>query len=345
METTMDAIVYTGPGTLERRRVPRPVPEPGQVLVEVAHAGICGSDLLVADGGLARVRPPVVLGHEFSGTVVDPNGAPGVAEGDRVAVEPLLTCGDCPGCREGEQTQCRRLRLVGIDVDGAAARWVRVPADRLHRLPDHVTLRQGALVEPAAVAVHMVRRAGVRTGSSVLVVGGGPIGALAGLVARAHGADRLVVSEPHAGRRALLADLGLKTVDPTRPDIGPLADLAGGDGFDVVVEVTGVEAGLDAAVQAARPGGTVLLGGLPHTPVPVPVARAVLGELTLRGARVYRTDDVRRAIELIAAGVLPVDRLVTHEVPLADAVDGAYGALRRGRDAMKILITPDRSAA
>src|SRR5690606_38916289 len=192
-----------------------PVPGAGEVLVEVAHVGVCGSDLLIWEGGLSRVRPPVVLGHEFCGTVVDANGAPGVRAGDRVAVEPLLTCGRCHPCRNGAAHVCRALRLIGIDVDGAAARLVRVSADRLHRLPDGLPLRDAALTEPTSVAVHMVRRAGVSFGDTVAVLGGGPVGALVAIVARYAGAARVVVSEPNPARRAILAGLGMEVFDPS----------------------------------------------------------------------------------------------------------------------------------
>ncbi|WP_162606291.1 zinc-dependent alcohol dehydrogenase [Jiangella asiatica] len=349
----MEAVVYTGPGELSVADRPAPRPGPGEVVVDVSHVGICGSDLLIWAGGLDRVRPPVVLGHEFSGVVTDPNGCPGVAAGDRVVVEPLLACGECGACQAGQRHVCRRLRLIGIDVDGAAAAYVAVPAARLHRVPDRLSLRDAALAEPTAVAVHMVRRAGVGVADRVLVVGGGPIGALVAAVCRVAGAATLVVSEPNTYRREFLADLGFCTHDPAaQPGGADLAALAGGDGdgrdaagravdgFDVAFELTGVPAGLAAAVGATATHGTVLLGGLPHGPVPVQVAEAVFKELSLVGSRVYTSADMADAVGLIASGAVPAGRLVTREVALPDAVDGAYESLRAGRDDMKILITP-----
>jgi (R,R)-butanediol dehydrogenase / meso-butanediol dehydrogenase / diacetyl reductase len=333
------AVVYTSPGSLELREVPEPSPGEGQVLLQVGHLGICGSDLLIWEGGLGRVRPPVVLGHEFSGTVLDANGAPGVEAGRRVAVEPLLNCGRCRPCASGQYHACRRLGLIGIDVDGAAAPLVAVPAHRLHPLPDSLSLRDAALAEPTAVAVHMTRRAGVTLGDRVAVLGGGPVGAIVALVCRAAGVEHLVVSEPNPSRRSLLADLGFAVFDPIHEDVASLVEGTDGEGFDVVFEITGVPAALATSTELARVQGTVLLGGLPARPLPLTVATAVLKELTLRGSRVYSARDMAEAIRLLDRRAVPADRLVTREVALTDAIPDAYERLRASPDDMKILIT------
>lgn len=336
----MDAVVYIRPGELSLTSRPAPQPRPGEVLVDVTYVGICGSDLLIWAGGMARVQPPVVLGHEFSGVISDPNGCVGISAGDRVAVEPLLECGDCVACRAGDYNVCVRLRLIGIDVDGAAASSVVVPAGRLHRIPDQLSLRDAALAEPSAVALHMARRAGTTMSSRVLVVGGGPIGTIVASVCKHIGVETLVVSEPNPRRRELHHELGLGTFDPTAQGPEELARRAGPDGFDIVFELTGLAAGLATALGAVAPHGTVLLGGLPHGEVPVEVSAAVFKEVTLKGARVYTAKDVADAVELLAAGAIPAGRLVSREVALSDAIDDAYRVLRGGADDMKILITP-----
>ncbi|HEX6445581.1 MAG TPA: alcohol dehydrogenase catalytic domain-containing protein [Streptosporangiales bacterium] len=336
----MKAVVYTAPGELRLTDVPVPRPAAGEVLVEVGHVGICGSDLLVWEGGLDRVRPPVVLGHEFCGTVVDANGCGGVRDGQRVAVEPLLNCGRCLACRAGHGHVCRTLRVIGVDVDGAAARYVTVPAARLHALPDGVPLRDAALTEPTSVAVHMVRRSGVGPGDRVLVLGGGPIGVLVALVARTNGVADLVVSEPNPRRRERLAGFGFDTFDPGAGGVETLLGRTDGEGFDVVFEVAGVAATLAAAPELARVRGTILLGGLPHRPVEAPFATAVMREQHLVGSRVYESRDMADAVELIASRRIPVAGLVTREVSLTDAIPDAYEVLRAGRDELKILVTP-----
>ena len=340
----MQAVVYSAPGELSLAERPSPRPRVGEVVVEVAALGICGSDLLIWSGGLERVRPPVTLGHEFSGVVTDANDCEGVAEGDRVAVEPLLSCGECAPCRSGNYNVCVRLGLIGIDVDGAAARYVAVPAHRLHKVPDKLPLREAALAEPSAVALHMVRRSGVTSADTVLVLGGGPIGALVACICRAEGVQHLVVSEPNASRRELLDSLGFATFNPETQPLQQLIDALPGDGFDVSFELTGVGPALTTAVEATRVQGTILLGGLPHAPLPLAVARAVMKELTLRGSRVYRSDEMRVALQLLAKGDIPAGRLVTREVSIADGISEAFEVLRDSRDDMKILVVPSRES-
>lgn len=336
----MRAIVYEGPGELVARDRPRPVPARGEVLIEVAYLGICGSDLLMWDGGLTRVAPPVTMGHEFSGTVLERGDGVTVPLGSRVAIEPLIACGTCEPCLRGDENICTSLGLIGIDVDGAAAQFVVVAASRVHAIPDTLSLRDAALVEPTAVACHMASRAGVGPGSTVLIVGGGPIGALVAFVALARGAERVIVSEPNSERRGLLAALGIETVDPTAQSVVALAATVPG-GFAVTFELTAIAVGLQTAIDAATAGGTVLLGGIPHGDVTVSTAPAVLKELRLLGARVYRSDDVRAAIELLAAGAVPADGLITRVVGLDDAIVGAYERLKTVRTDMKILIEPN----
>lgn len=341
----MQAVVYSAPGELGLEERPAPRPNADEVVVEVAALGICGSDLLIWSGGLARVRPPVTLGHEFSGVVSDANGCEGVAAGDRVAVEPLLNCGECAPCRSGNYNVCVRLGLIGIDVDGAAASYVVVPAHRLHKVPDGLPLREAALAEPSAVALHMVRRSGVTSADTALILGGGPIGALVACICRAEGVQHLVISEPNASRRELLDNLGFPTFNPETQQLQQLIDALPDDGFDVSFELTGVGPALTTAVEATRVHGTILLGGLPHAPLPLAIASAVMKELTLRGSRVYRSDDMRVALQLLADGHIPASRLITREVSIADAISGAFETLRDSRDDMKILIVPSKETS
>lgn len=335
----MKSVRYTAPHQLTIADLPEPVAGPGEVLIAVAALGICGSDLLLWEGGFERVTPPVTVGHEFSGTIADANGAPGLSDGDRIVVEPLLNCGECAPCLRGDYNVCVRLRLIGIDADGAAARYVAVPARTVHRIADSLDLRHAALAEPLAVALHMTARSGITADDEAFVVGGGPIGALVACVLRVRGVRRIVVSEPNATRRALLDGLGFETFDPITGDLDALVATAGSDGFDVSFELTGVPVALGTAARATRIQGTILLGGIPHVDPPFPGAVAVLKELTLRGARTYRSENVEEAIDLLADGSIPAAALITSTVPLEYAIHSAFEVLKSSRDEMKILIT------
>jgi (R,R)-butanediol dehydrogenase / meso-butanediol dehydrogenase / diacetyl reductase len=309
-------------------------PGPGEVRLDVAYVGICGTDLHIKHGAMdGRVSIPAVLGHEMSGTVAAVGeGVSGWSRGDRVTVMPLDWCGHCPACAAGYQHVCQNLVFVGIDSDGAMQQaWV-VPERLLVRLPPGLGLRAGALAEPLAVAVHDVRRA-----DRVLVVGGGPIGLLIGCVATAAGAE-VVVSEPDRFRRSVAARLGLRTIDPATGDPRTMLDpWTSGAGVDVAFEVSGSAAGLATATHALRVRGRLVVVAIHNQPVPVDLFRVFWRELELIGARVYERGDFERAVTLLAEDAVPAAELVSAVKPL-ERVAEAFEALESGLDVVKVLI-------
>jgi L-iditol 2-dehydrogenase len=251
------------PGALELREVPRPTPREGEVIVEVAGASICGSDLHIADWHpMAQwTRTPVILGHEFAGVVADiGQGVTDVQPGDRVAVESVIWCGRCPACRAGKTHICVERRLFGIHEPGGIAEAVAVPQRLLHQLPPSLPADQAALVEPATVAVHAVLLQPPEPGDVVLITGPGPIGLLAGLVARAGGA-RVLVAGTRADATTRLptaARLGLEPLDPAQPLPQALAAVGTGS-IDLILECSGAGPAIDAGLRvpdAARVGGS-----------------------------------------------------------------------------------------
>ena len=336
----MRALVYIGPDQLELSEMAAPVPEPGEALVRVRYAGICGTDLHLWHGEMTAVRPPVIVGHELVGEVVeDTTGR--FAAGQRVAVEPLLVCGVCRACRDGASHVCRTLRVQGVHANGGAAELMATPTNRLHAIPDTLTWEQAACTEPASVAVHMVRRAGVDLGDTVLVLGGGPIGFLVASVARATGAKRVLVSELSQSRLELCRRAGLETIDASQADpIRVIRDLTDGEGADVVVEAVGHPVTVGQMVAACRVRGRILIGGIGGSAPPVDLAQVVFKELTLVGSRVYESRDMATALRLLGTGALNVDGLVTRTVPLEQAVSDGYERLRDSRDEMKVLLMP-----
>jgi 2-desacetyl-2-hydroxyethyl bacteriochlorophyllide A dehydrogenase len=336
----MRALVYIGPEQLELEEMAAPVPEPGEALVRIRYAGICGTDLHLWHGEISAVRPPVVVGHELVGEVVeDTTGR--LAAGQRVAVEPLLVCGTCRACRDGASHVCRSLRVQGVHANGGAAELLTTPTHRLHPIPDGLSWEAAACTEPTSVAVHMVRRAGIEVGDTVLVLGGGPIGFLVASVARAAGARRVLVSEVSQPRLELCRRAGIETIDAGRADpVEVIRDLTEGEGADVVCEAVGHPATVAQMVAACRVRGRILVGGIGGAPSPVDLASVVFKELTLVGSRVYESRDMATALSLLGSGALNVDGLVTRTVPLENAVVDGYQRLRDSRDEMKVLLAP-----
>jgi 2-desacetyl-2-hydroxyethyl bacteriochlorophyllide A dehydrogenase len=341
----MRAALYVGNETFQVQEREPSAPGPGEVQLAVAFVGICGTDLHIKHGAMdGRVSIPAVIGHEMSGTVTAVgDGVSGWAPGDAVTVMPLDWCGTCPACRAGHQHVCQNLVFVGIDAAGAMQQAWTVPERLLVRLPSGIGLEQAALTEPAAVAVHDVRRGAVARGERVLVVGGGPIGLLIASVASAEGAD-VLISEPNPVRRSVAAELGLRVVDPTAVDLdAELAAWTEGAGSDVAFEVSGSAAGLRSATHALRVRGRLVVVAIHSQPVPVDLFRVFWRELELIGARVYERRDFDRAVAMLAAGAIPARKLISLIEPLERAAE-AFSALESGGGAVKVLIDC-RSAA
>ncbi|MFF7261058.1 zinc-binding dehydrogenase [Streptomyces sp. NPDC008159] len=333
------AVRYTAARTLDTAPAPRVEPGPGEVVLAPAYVGICGTDLHIFHGDMdARVATPAVLGHEMSGRIVGVGpDVEGWQAGDAVTVMPLRWDGTCPACRAGHQHVCQHLDFIGIDSPGAMQQRWTVPASTLIRLPESLALDRAALVEPTAVAVHDVGRAQLTEGEKAVVVGGGPVGVLIALVARAAGAEVRVV-EPSAHRRALAEALGLTVWDPAADDIGALVGTWTSDaGADVAFEVSGAAGGVDTAVEVLGVRGRLCLVAIHPRPREVNLHRFFWRELTLVGARLYDRSDFEKAVALVADGAIPADRLISKVVPLTQA-PAAFEALEGGGDVMKILV-------
>ena len=317
---------------------PRP-PGHGEVQLEVAYVGICGTDLHILAGHMDdRVPDHGVIGHEMTGRVAAVGeGVTEWSAGDPATVMPLRWCGRCPTCLAGHSHICDRLDFVGIDSTGAMQQLWNVPQELLVPLPPDLSLRAAALVEPVAVAHHDVVRAALSSEERVLVVGGGPIGVLIAVVARAKGATPLLV-EPDPYRRSVAEELGLDVLDSGAANLPALLDAwSEGAGAAVTFEVSGSQPGLDLAVAALGARGRLVAVGIHAEPRQVDMKRVFWKELQLLGARVYDRTDFTAAVELLVQGVIPVDALVSTTAPLAKAPD-AFESLARGGRVMKVLV-------
>ena len=334
----MTAVYYEGSGRFTLGEGELVLPGPGEVRLDVAFCGVCGTDLHIAHGHMDhRVRVPQVIGHEMSGTVAELGAdVHGYAVGESVVVRPLDTRGET-AADKGVSHICRELKFLGIDTPGAFQSSWTVPAFTLHRLPAAVDLRLAALVEPLAVACHDVRRGEVAAGESVVVIGGGPIGLLVGLVARERGAS-VTVSEVSPFRRKLAAELGLDVVDPTAADLpAAIFERTGDAGADVVFEVSGSAAGADVMTRLACIRGRIVIVAIYPDPQPVRLFDFFWKELSMAGARVYEPEDYEEAIALLATATLPVDRLITAVEPL-ERLPSVFAHLQGDPAAMKTLI-------
>lgn len=335
----MQATFYEGNRQISVGPCEPVAPGAGEVQIAVSHCGICGTDLHIFHGVMdKRVRMPQILGHEMSGTVAALGaGVSGFQIGDPVTVMPLDPCGNCPACAAGHSHICQNLKFLGIDTPGAFQSYWTVPAHTLHRLPLNLSLAHGALIEPLAVAYHDVRMAGVKPGDQVVVLGGGPIGMLVAMVAQNAGAS-VLLSEINPYRIGLARSLGFEAVDPRETDlVQQVMARTGGAGADIVFEVSGSQAGAKVMTELLRTRGLAVVVAIFGQPPQVDLFKFFWRELRLQGVRVYESEDFAAAIQLAAAGSLPLDKLITDVRPLSQLRQGLE-EMEQGGEVMKILL-------
>lgn len=341
----MRAAFCSAPGVIDIREVPTPEPGPGEVVVRVAACGICGSDL---HWFLGHLPPPSVCpGHEIAGAVARRGaGVTNVRDGDRVAVEPIVVCGECHYCRTGRPQLCPRLRILGMRRPGGFADSVLTPAYALFPLPAAFDDALGALTEPAAVCVHAVRLAGVAIGQRLLVLGAGTVGLLAVLAAGAAGAAEVLITARHAHQAEMARRLGAARVFATTDDgERERAEYAADHPIDVVIETVGGSADTIAdALRTVAPGGTVTVLGVFATTPALPALLLISKEVRVVGAMLYdrvgRRADFEIAMDLLQRHRDLAAALITHRVDL-DAIQSAFtSAADKRSGAIKVSVLP-----
>ena len=336
---TMNAAIYRGNKQFSVEQKPVAMPGAGEVAVRIAYCGICGTDMHVYHGHMdARVGFERVIGHEMSGTVeAVGTDVDGFVPGQPVVVRPLDHCGDCPACEAGHQHVCHNLKFLGLDTDGAMQEiWV-VPAHTLHRLPNDIRMDHAALIEPVAVACHDVRLSRLTAGEDVLVIGGGPIGVLVAMVARDAGGN-VVISEVNPSRLAIAEKLGFATINPKQTDLAEAINARTKDkGADVVFEVSGTQAGVDAMTACTATKGRIVMVAIHAQKPEIDMFRFFWRELELIGVRVYEKEDYEKAILMITSGGVDADTVITDISPLSD-IQSAFEELDASPTALKSLI-------
>lgn len=346
----MKAARWYGVRDVRVEEVPEPVIQPGMVKIKVKWCGICGTDLHEYLAGpifipkephpLTLDSAPIILGHEFAGEVIEVGkGVTKVQPGDRVAVEPILACGRCLPCQRGLYNICDQLGFHGLSGGGGGFSEVTMVAERMvHKLPDGMSDREGALVEPAAVALHAIRQSRLSPGDSCVVFGAGPIGLLVIQAAKIAGASSIIAVEISEKRRQLAAQMGAHYVlDPSKTDVVEEITKLTGGGADVCFEVTGVEAALNAAIESSRVDGQVVIVSVWEGIASIPPNSLVLKEREIRGILAYR-DIFPAVIQLIAEGTFQLNGLITREIPLSYIVKGGFEELAGSKNQIKVLV-------
>jgi len=333
----MIAAVLRGPRQLALESRPSLEPRPGHVVVRVTGAGLCGTDYRIWTGDRV-VQYPRVMGHELVGTVLAlGSDVDGLAIGATVAVEPNYSCGECPLCVEGNRNLCLSRTAVGIDVDGGFAEQVTVPARCCWPAPRGVPDDLLVLTEPLAVVVRAVRRGLPEAGETAVVLGVGSLGLLAIQVLKSLGVKVLAVSRSNR-RLALATELGADAVATSTAgaDVAAAKALSGREGAGLVIETAGTAQAVEQAVELCRPGGRIVLTGLPHEATPLNFFWVVRRELRLIGSMIYQ-DEFPEAMRLLGTGAVRTDRLLTHRFPLAD-IQRAFAA-HSSTDAIKVSVS------
>ncbi len=336
---SLAAAFYTGNKSFSVESVDAVAPAEGEVQIDVAYCGICGTDLHVYLGHMdQRIGNHRVIGHEMSGVVRSVGeGVSNVSAGDHVVVRPLDACGECPSCQRGFKHVCQKLKFLGLDTHGAFQEQWNVPSHTVHKLPKELSLQQAALIEPAAVAVHDVHRGRVEKGEDVLVIGGGPIGMLIAMVAKHAGAN-VTVSEINTHRIAMAKDLGIDTINPAEVDaVETLMNSTGGKGVDVVFEVSGTQPGVDLMTAVTATRGRIVMVAIHAEKPTVDLFQFFWKEIEMIGARVYEPADYDEAIQLIASEAIDAKRLIT-SVQTLPSIQAAFEELAGNPTAMKTLI-------
>jgi len=328
------------PGEIVFSDVTVPEVKPNQIKIKMKRIGVCGSDIHVNHGKHPYTSYPVVQGHEVSAEVVEIGSeVTNVMVGDKVTIQPQVVCGKCYPCTHGMYNACEELKVMGFQTTGMASEYFVVDASKALALPKDMNWEHGAMIEPLAVAVHAIRRAGDVKGKKILVLGGGPIGNLVAQAAKSMGAEAVLLSELSQYRLAAAQKSGISTVDPAKEDLlESIIKNFGPDKADLIFECIGINATMKQAIEYARKGSTIVVVGVFGDLGTINMGFIQDHELNLVGTAMYREEDYITSIELVEAGLIDFDSLITHRVKFKDYTK-AYEIIDQEKDkAMKVMI-------
>lgn len=334
--------VMISPGKIEFKEIDKPAPNENEVLIKIKRIGVCGSDIHVYHGKHPYTSYPVVQGHELAGEIVGIGSkASAFKVGDKVTIMPQVVCSKCYPCTHGEYNICDELKVMGFQTTGAASEYFAVDQKKVLKLPEGISFDTGAMVEPLAVAVHAVSRGGDVTGKKVVVFGAGPIGNLVAQVAKGVGAEKVMITDLSHYRLDVAKKCGIDyCCNSKEQDIGDaILDKFGSDKADLMLECVGVNTTMDQAVRYARKGTDIIVVGVFAQKATVDLGLVQDRELRLIGTLMYQENDYRKAIELIEAGKINLEPLITDHFVFKDYLK-AYQYIEGKKDRiMKVMIS------
>jgi len=307
-------------------------------LIKVSYAGICGTDINIYNGGY-RTIPPMIIGHEFSGEIVEIKSKceSSFKIGDKVVARPILNCGKCYACKNGYYNVCQNLKMIGIDFPGAFAEYVKVPLDILYKIPDDIDLKTAALIEPLAVAVHAVRASSLKVGDYVAIFGAGSIGMLIGLVAKISGAGAVFIADINDFRVKQANSLGLNSVNTDNIDFLQYLNIeTSGRMADIVFDTAGVSATAKILTDAARIRGQIVIIGVFSKPPAMNLFSVLFKEQNIIGTRVYMDYDYIKSLILLK-NYPEIKNIISKTIPIKDIKRGIE-AVRSGKGVIKVLV-------
>ncbi|RKL66492.1 zinc-binding dehydrogenase [Salipaludibacillus neizhouensis] len=333
----MKAGVFNGPEIVEVEEKSIPIINENEALIKVSYAGICGTDMMIYSGSHPRVKPPLIMGHEFSGQVKEIKGNETIKPGDRVTINPLISCGKCYACHIGENHICNNLNYIGIYSSGGFAEYVRVPLNNLMLLDSSISDEEGALTEPLAVAVHSLRKSSLRFGDVAVILGAGPIGMLIAMLAKKAGASHVVISDVNEYRLDLAKKLGFYTVDAREENVVEVTrELTNGIGADVVFEVAGTQSTANQMIDAIKPQGEILLVSVYKQAPQINLAQMHFREISLKTTRCFSTYDFERALHILRNKEIDVKQIISHKLSI-EKFDEGFQLMKNGKESLKVL--------
>lgn len=331
----MKSIQFLGAQEVKCLEANMPEKKAGFARIKVSHAGICGTDLNIYMGTHPRAKAPLIIGHEFSGILMDDTD--NLKAGTKVTAYPLISCMNCTPCKNGNSHVCNTLGLYGIDESGGMGEVVSIPNDHIIPLPENVSLKLGAFIEPIAVTVHTLRETDFKPGDNALVFGCGTIGLSLALTLRNFGVGKLILAETDAERIKKATELGFEVINTAENDIIKVAsDLTGKDGFDHVYDCAGAKPVADVLFDTVKVRGEVVVVASYKKPTELPLFKGMAKEISVRFVRVYRKTDFEIAAKLAQSDEL-YERIITHVLP-PEKVDEAFNLLfTKGTGAIKVM--------